>query len=138
MVYRDSFRLIYRPLQDQPEFEEICELAYKCGNLTLVAEELDIFAQPQRMTLAFQQLIKRGRHKDIRFVGITQRPFGIDRTITSQADRIFVFKTDEPRDVKYLCELLGEEIRAELEALEPYEYLECSDTGERTKGKDSV
>jgi len=137
-VYRGSFRLIYRPLQEQPEFEEICELAYKCGDLTLVAEELDIFAQPQRMTLAFQQMIKRGRHKDIRFIGITQRPFGIDRTITSQANHIFIFKTDEPRDVKYLCELLGDDIKEMLEGLEPYEYIECSDTGERRIGKDEV
>lgn len=126
-VYRGDFRLIYRPLNELPEFDEICRLAYQCGNLTLVAEELDIFAQPQKIELGFRQILKRGRHNDIRFIGITQRPYGIDRTITSQATAIYIFRVDEPRDIKYLCERVSEKVDAGLAMLKEYEYMECTD-----------
>lgn len=126
-VYRSDFHLIYRPLDEVPEFDEICRLAYKCGNLTLVAEELDIFAQPLKIEFGFKQILKRGRHRDIRFVGLTQRPYGIDRTITSQANAIYIFQVDEPRDIKYLCDRVSVKVEAGLAMLKEYEYMECID-----------
>jgi len=129
-VYRGDFRLIYRPLNEVPEFDTICNLAYKCGNLTLVAEELDIFAQPMKIEIGFRQVLKRGRHNDIRFIGLTHRPYGIDRTITSQATAIYIFRVDEPRDIRYLCERVSDKVEAGLAMLKEYEYMECLDRSE--------
>jgi hypothetical protein len=128
-VYRGNFRIIYRPIHDVIEFEGVCQLAYDCGNLTLLAEEMDIFCRPQQTPFAFTQLLKRGRHRDIHFVGVTQRPIGIDRTITSQANEVFVFKTDEPRDLDYLRDRLGAEAADKIPTLQEYEYLHWQGAG---------
>lgn len=137
-VYRGPFRLIYRPVDEQAEFAEICDLVYKCGNLVFVVEELSLFAEPMRTPLAFKRILKQGRHRDIRFVGVTQRPHGIDRIITSQANEVYVFRTDEPRDVKYLQERLGDEIGELLQRLEPYQYiLKTDESDEFITGKES-
>lgn len=122
-IYQGKFRLIYRPANDVEEFDEVCNLAYKCGNLVLVAEELDLFAPPRQLTPGIRHILKRGRHADITFIGITQRPYGIDRTVTALANEVYVFKTDEPRDIRYLAERLGEGIVPKLAALEPYQYV---------------
>lgn len=136
-VYRQNFRLIYRPLDPVSEFEEVCELVYKCGDLYFVAEELDLFAAPQKLSTQFRQIVTRGRHEDIHFIGVTQRPFGIDRIFTAMASEVYVFKTDEPRDRQYLSERLGSEIVGKLDGLQEYEYVHWADHGkELTTGRD--
>jgi hypothetical protein len=122
-VYRESFRLIYRPTDELSEFNEICDLVWKCRNVTFVVEELSIFTESQRTPMAFKRILKQGRHRDIHFIGITQRPVGIDRNVTAQASEICVFATDEPRDIKYLQERLGDKIAELLQQLEPYQYI---------------
>ena len=138
-VYRRRFRLIYRPTNDVEEFDQVCDLAYKCGNLALVAEELDLFCPPRQLTPGIRHILKRGRHADITFIGVTQRPYGIDRTVTALANEVYVFKTDEPRDIKYLCERLGDGIAAKLAALQPYEYvLQKDHSSEFVIGRDAL
>jgi hypothetical protein len=137
--YRGRFRLIYRPTNEIEEFDQLCDLCYKCGNLTLVAEELDLFCPPLQVTPGLRYILKRGRHADITFIGITQRPYGIDRMVTALANEVYVFKTDEPRDIKYLCERLGEGIAARIAALGEYEYvLQKDHSTEFVIGKDQL
>lgn len=138
-VYQGRFHLIYRPTNEVEEFDEVCDLTYKCGNLVLVAEELDLFCPPRQLTPGIRHILKRGRHHDITFIGITQRPYGIDRTVTAMANEVYVFKTDEPRDIKYLAERLGEGIAAKIAALQEYEYvLQKDHSSEFVIGKDSL
>jgi len=138
-IYRRRFRLIYRPTNEVEEFDEVCDLAYKCGNLALVAEELDLFCPPRQLTPGIRHILKRGRHMDITFIGLTQRPYGIDRTVTAIANEVYVFKTDEPRDVKYLCDRLGGGIGAKIAALQEYEYvLQKDHSSEFVIGKDAL
>jgi hypothetical protein len=138
-IYQRRFRLIYRPTNEIEEFDEVCDLAYKCGDLTLVAEELDLFCPPRQLTPGIRHILKRGRHADITFIGITQRPYGIDRTVTAMCNEVYVFKTDEPRDIKYLCERLGEGIAGKIAALQEYEYvLQKDHSSEFVVGKDHL
>lgn len=138
-IYRRRFRLIYRPTNEVEEFDEVCDLAYKCGNLTFVAEELDLFCPPRQLTPGIRHILKRGRHADIRFIGITQRPYGIDRVVTGMCNEVYVFRTDEPRDIKYLCERLGDGIAAKIAALGEYEYVLKKDHSmEYIVGKDAL
>lgn len=121
--YRSNFRLIYRPYNEVEEFDEIARLAYECGDLTLVCEELDIYARPNAICRGLRDIIKRGRHRDIRFIGTSQRPFGIDRIITALATDVFVFRTEEPRDLEYLAERFGSGIEKKIVALEDYQWV---------------
>jgi hypothetical protein len=125
--YHQNFRLIYRPLKPAEEVETIAGLVWTCGNMTFAVEEIDTFCGPLQIGDNFAQIIQRGRHKNIELIGITQRPFGINRLLTSQAKEIYVFNTNEPRDREYLRNLLGSEIDAKLDALKQYEFIKWTD-----------
>lgn len=122
-VYRRNFRLIYRPLNPQDEIDEIAELVFTLGDMTFLVEEVDCYCTSFQISDAFAHIIQRGRHKNITLIGVTQRPFGIHRLLTSQAKEIYVFGTNEPRDRDYLKLLLGEAIEEKLDQLKQYEYV---------------
>lgn len=122
-VYRGNFRLVYRPLKPDDEIDEIAALVFALGNMTFVVEEIDCYCTSFQISEAFAHIVQRGRHKNITLVGITQRPFGIHRLLTSQAKEIYIFGTNEPRDRDYLKALLGREIEPKLDALERFEYI---------------
>ena len=122
-VYRRNFRLVYRPLNPQDEIDEIAELVFSLGDMTFLVEEVDCYCTSFQISDAFAHIIQRGRHKNISLIGVTQRPFGIHRLLTSQAKEIYVFGTNEPRDRDYLKLLLGEQIEAKLDHLERFQYV---------------
>ncbi len=125
--YKESFRLIYRPIDVAPEFDRVAELVWLCGDVTFVVEEIDLYASPHQISQPFKQILQRGRHQNITLLGITQRPFGIHRLLTSQAKEIYIFSTNEPRDRAYLRDLMGSEIDTTLDALEEYQYAKWED-----------
>jgi len=125
-----NFRIIYRPLKPQDEIEVIAGLVWSCGEMTLLIEEVDCFCGPQTISDNLAMLIQRGRHKNIELIGVTQRPFGIHRLLTSQAKEIYIFNSNEPRDREYLRSLLGSDIDGKLDALKQYEYVKWTDGGQ--------
>ena len=131
-----NFRIIYQPLQPEVEFDYVCRLVYACRDLTFVAEEIDTFCSPSGLSLAFANIIQRGRHKNIEFYGVSQRPYGIARSISAQAKEIVTFKQTEPRDIEYLKTYIGRDIEGQMETLGQYEFLRWT-AGEDTlvKGK---
>jgi len=131
--YRRPFRLIYQPIDPDGEIEKIAELVYALGNVTFVVEEIDCFCGSHQIAFSFKQIIQRGRHKNITLIGITQRPFGIHRLLTSQAKELYIFNTNEPRDREYLCALLGSGVSEKLDQLQPYEFLHWQDGVEEIK-----
>lgn len=122
-VYKGNFRLVYRPLSPDAEIDDIAELVFLLGNVTFLVEEVDCYCTAYQISNAFAHIIQRGRHKDITLIGVTQRPYGINRLLTSQAKEIYIFGTNEPRDIDYLKTLLGAEIEEKLKQLQQYQYL---------------
>lgn len=122
-TYRSNFRLIYRPLNPAEEIERIADLVYSLGDMTFLVEEIDCYCTAHEISESFAHIIQRGRHKNITLIGITQRPYGIHRLLTSQAKEIYVFGTNEPRDRDYLSLLLGQEIEVKLDNLREYQYV---------------
>lgn len=126
-IYRQGFRIIYRPLSPKVEIEWLALAVFALGDLTFVIEEIDSICTPFDIPPPMQAIIQRGRHKNIELIGVTPAPFGIHRDLTRQAKDIFIFRTSEPRDIQYLRQLLGERIEAKLAALEQYEFVHWSD-----------
>jgi len=122
-VYRRNFRLIYRPLNPEAEIDDIAELVFALGDMTFLVEEVDCYCTSWQISDAFAHIIQRGRHKNISLIGVTQRPFGIHRLLTSQAKEIYIFGTNEPRDRDYLKLLLGDQIESKLDQLQQYQYI---------------
>jgi len=131
--YRGDFRCLYNPLQPENEFDAICEYAYHAGDLTFLVEELDVFCSSNSVSPAFANIIQRGRHSNVSFVGVSQRPFGINRIITAQAKIIYSFRQREPRDIDYLCSFMGDEA-AIITELGQYEFMRW-ENGKISRGK---
>lgn len=126
----DSFRLIYQPLKPQEEFDKICELSYLCGSMVFAAEEIDTFCKPNDISTDFANIIQRGRHKNIDFYGVSQRPYGINRIVSSQAKRIITFQQSEPRDLDYLSMYIGKELSEQVRDLPQYQFLDWNSSGD--------
>ncbi len=126
-LYRQGFRIAYRPLRPKDEIDWLAHAVFTLGDLTFVVEEIDAVCTPFDMSEWMQAIIQRGRHMNIEMIGVTPAPFGIHRDLTRQAKDIFIFRTSEPRDIQYLRRLLGETIEAKIAALEQYEFVHWSD-----------
>lgn len=129
-IYQHPYRLIYRPLKPDAEIEKIADLVYTIGDICFVVEEIDCYCTSYQISESFAHVVQRGRHKNITLIGITQRPYGINRLLTSQAKEIYVFNTNEPRDREYLRILLGQDIDGKLDSLKQYEYVKWTDGNE--------
>ena len=84
------------------------ELAEKYGHGgTLVLDEVDSISYSKGS--CFDQLIRYGRNKGINLITGCRRPAEISRNITAGANKIYIFQTQEPRDVEYFEKtLLGD------------------------------
>jgi len=126
-VYRGNFRIIYQPVDPEGDFDTICRLVYECEDLTFLIEELDRYSKPLTLSLPFKNIIQRGRHRNIELIGVTQRPHGVDKLLTSQAKQMFIFNTTEPRDVDYFKDTIGYNVVCVIAGLKEYEYVEYRD-----------
>lgn len=134
-VYDRNFRLVYQPLRPADEFDDVCDLVYSCGDMVFIAEEIDIFSTSYDLSESFANIIQRGRHKNIDFFGVSQRPYRINRTVSSQAKEIVTFIQTEPRDLEYLRLYMGSDHIDKISTLPEYHYLKWSSSGQIEIGK---
>lgn len=99
------------------------------GGLGVVIDEGDLVARPNAEPDAFRELMARGRHYEIDVIGIARRSTEISRDLTALADTLYVFRTQEPRDVAYLGGIIGIDHARVLPTLQRYEYLEWTPAG---------
>jgi len=140
-----KFRLIYQPLNpykiidkenEKTEFDIVCDLVWDCGNMALIVEEIDTFCSSMAITDSFANVIQRGRHRDITLIGISQRPYGINRLISSQSKEIYSFVMTEPRDIDYLSQYIGKDVE-QIRELGQYQYLKWEASGKLAISKAS-
>ena len=126
-VKAKPFRIIYRPMDPAGEFPAICELVWLCGNVCFMVEEVHTFCQPHCIPSQFLAILTRGRHQRIKLLAVTQRPRGIDHTLTAMTKEAFIFQTREPDDRKYLENWLGNGIGEKFDTLQQFEYIHWQD-----------
>lgn len=87
---------------------------------TLVLDEADAFSLDQAPL--FDWLVRYGRNRNVDLLTGCRRPAEISRNITAGANRLYMFRTQEPRDIEYFRQVFGD--RAfELMEVEPYSGL---------------
>ncbi len=126
-VYRKNFRIVYRPVDAELEFEPVCKLVWECQNLAFVIEEVQSFCNPQSICYDFKAIVAKGRHRDIELIGVTQRPAEISKLLTSQAKQMMIFRVTDPNDTKYFTATFGPEFTEKLEQLQQYEFVKWQD-----------
>lgn len=81
---------------------------WHAGDCTLVLDEVDSINYASAP--CFDHLIRYGRNRMVSILTGCRRPAEISKNITAGANRIFIFQTQEPRDVEYFKKtLLGEQ-----------------------------
>jgi len=121
--YQEDFKIIYQPLNPSTEFDYIADLVYSIGDTYFIVEECDTYCSSYNISPSFANIVQRGRHSNIDLWAVSQRPYRMNRTLSSQAKEIVSFQMTEPRDIKYIEEYLGREEALEVQDLEKYHFL---------------
>lgn len=99
-------------------------------NVLLVVDELDRFCGPHHLPEGLAHVINYGRHYGVSFVGVSRRPKRVHRDVTANVDEVICFQTQEPGDLKYLAEFIGEDRAAKLPGLAAHHWLSSEDVAE--------
>lgn len=73
---------------------------------TLVLDEADGFSLDAAP--CFDWLVRYGRNRNVDLLTGCRRPAEISRNITAGANRLYLFRTQEPRDIEYFRSLIGD------------------------------
>ncbi len=88
---------------------------------TLVIDEADGFSIANAP--CFSQLIRYGRNHGVHILTGCRRPAELDRNITAGANVIYIFQTQEPRDIEYFRKTLMGDQALRLNSLADYHGL---------------
>lgn len=104
----DLQKIIVLQTQNPDEAIDYASAAlWEAGGGTLVIDEADGFNDTNAP--CFDQLIRYGRNRNVDLITGCRRPYEISRNITAGANKIYIFRTNEPRDIEYFkSTVLGE------------------------------
>ncbi len=91
----------------QRTVHEAAKLALQARECLLAIDEADTWLGPNTNPTLLQFAIHCGRHYDVGIMVTARRAAHLPRLLTSQADRLYYFRTSEPRDMAYLRERTG-------------------------------
>ncbi len=109
-----KYRVIFQPDNDEDvqDFLEFMGTTTKPGpdgeqgplnKFTLIAEEASIFSTSgHQLSPEIRAIMRYGRHNEISFIFINQRPSNIHKDMTAQAHVLISFFQDEPNDLDYM------------------------------------
>jgi hypothetical protein len=75
------------------------------GNLTLVVEEAEIYISPNARSGYFLDLVRYGRHKGVKIIGIARRRAELSADFRGMCEVIYSFKQTEPLDIDAMKKL---------------------------------
>lgn len=137
---RSGFRVLYQPAMDPPvsladhapglaaHFDAVTQLVIATGQVIYAIDEIDRVCSAGWMPSGLSYLVNQGRHVQVSLVCSSRRPAQIARELTSQAHLFLLFKTTEPRDLKYLEEYLGSEAVGLLPRLPDYNFVQWEES----------
>lgn len=103
--------IVLQPADPDEAIDFVSALLWEQWGGTLVIDEADgfnIHSAP-----CFSQLIRYGRNHGVHILTGCRRPAELDRNITAGANCIYIFQTQEPRDVEYFSKTLIGKSQAE-------------------------
>lgn len=90
--------------------EYMSSILWELHGGTLVLDEVDSITYQKGS--CFDQLIRYGRNRNVNIITGCRRPAELSRNITAGANKIYVFQTQEPRDIDYFkSTVLGEKAK---------------------------
>lgn len=121
-IKKDEFKIICLKTADPNLAVDYLSAAlYEANGGTLILDEVDAFNFSEAS--CFDQLIRYGRNKNVSVITGCRRPAEVHRNITAAANKLFVLKTNEPRDIDYYSATLFGERAYELMRLPDFHGL---------------
>lgn len=96
------FRVSYSPRLDERDL--LFSLAWELGNVWLYLDEADRFD----ISPAYDEIITRGRHKNISLNIMALRPYALPIDLRAQATRITCYRQTEKADVDWVRGRIGD------------------------------
>jgi energy-coupling factor transporter ATP-binding protein EcfA2 len=100
--------------------------------VTVLLDEVDRMCSPSTIPEGLRRLVNYGRHFNVSLVAVARRPRQMHRDVTANADRICIGQTQEPRDLDYLAEFIGQELADRAAGLGDHEFVVWPDDLERS------
>lgn len=133
-----ALRAIYRPGTNMESFKDkfdwLCRLAFAWKACTMVSEELAHVTKAGWSPPGWLQCVTMGREEGMVIFGATQRPALVDKTFLSNASIIHCGRLQATSDRSVMADLLDCKPE-DLVKLQPMEYIERADTGEKRNGR---
>lgn len=138
--YKGKWRIVLQPHVLDPSkpprealapYLELIQRAAREGPpFVLVVDEVDVFGDSLHEDPALALVANYGRHFGISLIFAARRPRAVPRTLTSQADELWLYQTTEPVDIDYLRAFIGREAAARLPILPRHVVLRWSAGGD--------
>ncbi len=126
MKHNKKFRI---SIEDGLELENFIKLAWCVEDVCLHIEEIDLIANNKSMPFPLENIIKRGRHRNISLIGTSRRPAEISRLFTSQSSDFYIFNTSEPRDISYIESYTSAALKDTIQKLPALSFIHYCDAG---------
>jgi hypothetical protein len=100
-------------LRPEPVMEAIGE-ALQRGNMVVLIDDSDILLEKIIKDERFKLFLGGARHRGVAWLIISRRTADIPTLVPKQANKLFLFQTDLPRDVEFLNEYFypaGDEVK---------------------------
>ncbi|MGE5476173.1 MAG: hypothetical protein ACM3Q1_05930 [Bacteroidales bacterium] len=113
-------------------FEWANRCAWAAEDMFVVWDEVDRFVTPAQMPPIADNVVQAGRHRGLHVIACSRRPYRMNRTLSALATRMAVFRSTEPRDLRYFAELMGEAAKG-IPTLRDYHALDWTEGGTSIK-----
>lgn len=113
-------------------FEWGNKCAWAGEDFFVVWDEVDRFVTPGQMPPIADNVVQAGRHRGLHVIACSRRPYRMNRTLSALATRMAVFRSTEPRDLRYFADLMGEAAK-EIPTLRDYHALDWTERGATVK-----
>jgi hypothetical protein len=134
-----NFRVLYQPKDGSVinHWRHVGVIAYAAGDLTLCLDELGFLCKSGQFLPdcvgdepMLYKIVHFGRHRNIKVIATAQRPTNMALSYRGMASEFRIFRTDEPNDMKYLSERIGQKTVELLPNLPDYAFVLWRDSGE--------
>lgn len=116
--------------------EDAFEWGNRCAwageDFHVVWDEVDRFTNPTKLQPIADNLIQAGRHRGLHIIACSRRPYRMNRTLTALATRMAIFRSTEPRDLRYFADYVGDAAN-QISTLRDYHALDWCETGTAVK-----
>lgn len=122
--------ILYQPADlCKSDFNTVCEITYKWGNIVLLEDEASFYSDSHSIEKWHKEILVRGRTRNVGMVNLTQRPKEISNFLISESDHQFVFKLTLDTDIAKLKSMIPRKYHQLMYELKPYYFIHNDTNG---------